>query len=71
MPDAEAARFACNALVIGDAVVMNTGCPKTAEALVRLGLRAVETPTDQFIKAGGSVKCLVLMLDVFTHWSGG
>ena len=34
------------------------------------GFRVVETPTDEFIKAGGSVKCLVLMLDAFERWPG-
>ena len=62
---AESLRFACNALVVGDHVVMNTGCPTTVQALAERGLTAVETPTDEFIKAGGSVKCLVLMLDAF------
>ena len=65
VPEEEALRFACNALVVDDAVVMNTGCPRTCAELERLGLRCVETPTDEFIKAGGSVKCLVLMLDAF------
>ena len=55
----------CNALVLGGHVVMNTGCPTTAQALRDRGLVPVETPTDEFIKAGGSVKCLVLMLDAF------
>ena len=61
----DALRFACNALVVNDAVVLNTGCPATAVALQKRGLRAVEVPTDEFIKAGGSVKCLVLTLDRF------
>ena len=66
VPEAEALRFACNALVVaGEAVVMNTGCLETEAGLARRGLRAVATPTDEFIKAGGSVKCLVLMLDAF------
>jgi N-dimethylarginine dimethylaminohydrolase len=66
VPEAEALRFACNALVVdGGAVVMNAGCPVTAGALGERGLRAVATPTDEFIKAGGSVKCLVLMLDAY------
>jgi N-dimethylarginine dimethylaminohydrolase len=67
--DADAARFACNALVVDSAVVMNTGCPSTVDALAQRGLRAVETATDEFIKAGGSVKCLVLMLDAFERWA--
>ena len=65
VPEEEALRFACNALVVDDAVVLNTGCPRTGAELTRLGLRCVETPTDEFLKAGGSVKCLVLMLDAF------
>ena len=65
VPEDEALRFACNALVVDDAAVMNTGCPETCAQLERLGLRRVETPTDEFIKAGGSVKCLMLTLDAF------
>ena len=67
---AESLRFACNALVIGNRVVMNTGCPTTVRALAERGLEAVETPTDEFIKAGGSVKCLTLMLDAFAVAQG-
>ena len=78
-PEAEAARFACNALVVDapgvDApagggertVVLNSGCPETEAALRERGLRPLAVPTDEFIKAGGSVKCLVLMLDAFTE----
>jgi N-dimethylarginine dimethylaminohydrolase len=68
-PDADAARFACNALVVDGSVVVNSGCPSTVAALSARGLRVVETPTDEFIKAGGSVKCLVLMLDAFEQWA--
>ena len=70
VPEAEALRFACNALVVDDAVVLNSGCPETAAMLRAWGLRPVETPTDEFIKAGGSVKCLVLMLDAFARCAG-
>lgn len=65
VPREEAERFACNALVVDDAVVMNAGCDATRSALSTRGLHPIETPTDEFIKAGGSVKCLVLMLDAF------
>lgn len=61
----ESLRFACNALVVERQVVMNAGCPATARALRERGYEPVETPTDEFIKAGGSVKCLALMLDAF------
>jgi N-dimethylarginine dimethylaminohydrolase len=66
MPDA--VRFACNALVVDGTVVMNTGCDGAAEALEVRGYRVVATPTDEFIKAGGSVKCLVLTLDSFERY---
>lgn len=73
VPDVDAARFACNALLVdaadGETVVLNTECDETVAALARLGLHAVATPTDEFIKAGGSVKCLVLMLDAFDRWA--
>jgi N-dimethylarginine dimethylaminohydrolase len=69
VPEAEALRFACNALPVDGAVVLNSGCPETGAALAARGLRAVECPTDEFIKAGGSVKCLVLMLDAFERWA--
>ena len=62
---AESLRFACNALVVDRQVVMNTGCPATVHALRERGYEAVESATDEFIKAGGSVKCLTLMLDAF------
>ncbi|MDE2695014.1 MAG: arginine deiminase-related protein [Chloroflexota bacterium] len=61
----ESLRFACNALVVDREVVMNTGCPETVRALRERGYEAVESATDEFIKAGGSVKCLTLMLDAF------
>ncbi len=61
----EALRFACNALVVDRHVVMNAGCPATAGALRERGYEPVESATDEFIKAGGSVKCLALMLDAF------
>jgi N-dimethylarginine dimethylaminohydrolase len=70
IPDDEAARFACNALVVDDTVVTNTGCETTWAELRKRGFQSRPTPTDEFIKAGGSVKCLVLMLDAFATKSG-
>ena len=59
----EAARFACNAVVVDRHVVLNTGCPQLEEQLTRLGYSTHTTPLDEFIKAGGSAKCLTLRLD--------
>jgi N-dimethylarginine dimethylaminohydrolase len=59
----EAARFACNAIVAGKDVVLNSGCPRVREKLEAMGFRVFETPLDEFIKAGGSAKCLVLTIN--------
>jgi N-dimethylarginine dimethylaminohydrolase len=61
--DAEAQRFGCNAVVVGKHVVTNTGCPKLHAELSRRGFEPHETPLDEFVKAGGSAKCLTLRLD--------
>jgi N-dimethylarginine dimethylaminohydrolase len=59
----EAHRFACNALYIRDAVVMNTGCPFLASVLAEAGYRVFEVETTEFLKAGGGPKCLALYLE--------
>jgi N-dimethylarginine dimethylaminohydrolase len=59
----EAERFACNAVVLGKTVVTNTGCDALSAELARRGYRPLATPLDEFVKAGGSAKCLTLRLD--------
>jgi N-dimethylarginine dimethylaminohydrolase len=59
----EARRFACNAVVVGQSVVTNTGCPQLHDRLRKLGFAPQDTPLDEFVKAGGSAKCLTLRLD--------
>jgi len=61
-PD-EAQRFACNAVVVGRTVTTNTGCPQLHSALRDRGFSPQETLLDEFVKAGGSAKCLTLRLD--------
>ena len=58
----EAERFACNAIVSGNNIVINDGCPKIRAELEAAGFTVFETPLDEFIKAGGSAKCLVLAM---------
>jgi N-dimethylarginine dimethylaminohydrolase len=60
---AEAERFACNAVVVGNTVILNTGCPRLTADLQSAGCTAQATPLDEFLKAGGSAKCLTLRLD--------
>jgi len=59
----EAKRFGCNAVVVGKTVVMNTGCEKLAAELSRLGYQSIGVELDEFIKSGGSAKCLTIRLD--------
>jgi N-dimethylarginine dimethylaminohydrolase len=59
----EAKRFACNAVVVGRTVITNTGCTQLHAALAARGFTTRETPLEEFVKAGGSAKCLTLRLD--------
>jgi N-dimethylarginine dimethylaminohydrolase len=59
----EAFSFSCNAVVVGRSVVLNEGAPKLAMALERHGYRAIPLKLTEFIKAGGSAKCLTFRLD--------
>lgn len=59
----EARAFACNAVVIGSTVTTNTGCPFFHEQLRAVGFIPTATPLTEFVKAGGSAKCLTLRLD--------
>jgi len=59
----EARSFACNAVVVGKHVITNTGCPRLHADLAARGYNPIETPLSEFVKAGGSAKCLTLRLD--------
>ena len=69
--EADALRFACNAFPVGNAIVLNSGCRETVSTLTAMGYSCVETPMDEFMKAGGSVKCLILTLDGHTEGHSG
>lgn len=57
-PDAQ--NFACNAVSIDRFVYMNKVSAKLLRILLDKGLIVVETPLDEFLKAGGSAKCLTM-----------
>ncbi len=61
--EVEARNFACNAVVVGKSVITNTGCPELHSLLRSLDYNPVDTPLSEFVKAGGSAKCLTLRLD--------
>jgi N-dimethylarginine dimethylaminohydrolase len=61
--DEEARRFGCNAVVVGRTVLTNTGCDGLATELKNWGYVPMQLELDEFLKAGGSAKCLTLRLD--------
>ncbi|HQX52997.1 MAG TPA: arginine deiminase-related protein [Planctomycetaceae bacterium] len=63
LTESEAEHFAANAVVIGRHVITNIGCPQLHKQLRDQGFEPVATPLGEFVKAGGSAKCLTLRLD--------
>jgi N-dimethylarginine dimethylaminohydrolase len=59
----DALSFACNAVAVGRTVVLNRATTALVDALARRGFAVVQTPLSEFMKAGGSAKCLTLRLD--------
>ena len=53
--------YACNALGIGDKVILPAGYPKTAAMLKAHGYEVLLVPTTEFAKADGGVTCLALV----------
>jgi N-dimethylarginine dimethylaminohydrolase len=60
----EALAFSANSVVIGDAIVMPSCSKRLEDVLVSAGFRVHVCPVDEFLKAGGGVRCLTLALDV-------
>ena len=59
----DALAFACNAVNIDQTVIVNRATPEFVKALAKHGFDVVQTPLSEFMKAGGSAKCLTLRLD--------
>ncbi len=59
----DALAFACNAVNIGRLVVVNKATQDFVTRLGALGFKVVQTPLSEFMKAGGSAKCLTLRLN--------
>ena len=62
VPREEAFRFACNAVCVNEKVVLPAGCPGTMRLLLEKGYQPIALELDEFMKAGGSAKCLTLAL---------
>ena len=59
----DAIHFACNAVNIGHKVILNHASPELEQWLIARGFSVIQTRVSEFMKAGGSTKCLSLRLD--------
>lgn len=71
LTEEEACQFACNAVVVGEHVLMNRGNARLVHELEAFGLQVHVVALDEFIKAGGSARCLTMRLDVPVHAAQG
>jgi lysine-ketoglutarate reductase/saccharopine dehydrogenase-like protein (TIGR00300 family) len=62
LEEVDAIHFAANAVNIGDALVLNRASQTLKDRLSAVGFRVFETPLTEFLKSGGSAKCLTLRL---------
>ena len=60
--EADARSFACNAVNIDRTIVMNRISPELEAKLETRGFNVVQVELDEFLKAGGAAKCLVMKL---------
>ena len=60
--EADATTFACNVVCLGDELLLNHISPDLRNDLQNRGYSVVEIPLNEFLKAGGAAKCLVMTL---------
>jgi len=58
----DAGNFACNAVNVGDTVILNKASDPLKARLMLAGFKVREVGLSEFLKAGGSAKCLTLKL---------
>ncbi len=59
----EANTFVCNAVNVGKTVIFNTAPQRVKDELSAKGFTPIDIDMSEFIKAGGSCKCLTVRLD--------
>ncbi len=59
-PEPDAVNFACNAVNVGDVIIMNKISQELEARIREKGFRIEQTPLTEFLKAGGAAKCLTL-----------
>jgi N-dimethylarginine dimethylaminohydrolase len=62
--EADATRFACNAINIGRAIILNDISRELTAQLEAEGFNVIPVTLSEFLKAGGAAKCLVMRLSV-------
>lgn len=63
----DAGQFACNAVNVGDTVFLNKASDPLKARLMLAGFKVREVNLSEFLKAGGSAKCLTLKLTEPMH----
>lgn len=61
--DDDAIGFACNVLRLEDQLFLNQASQRLQESLAQWGFETQVRPVGEFLKAGGGVKCLSMILD--------
>lgn len=59
----DALNFTCNTLVLGDTLITNSASEELQQQLGEWGYAVKTVPVDEFMLAGGAVKCLSLILE--------
>jgi len=59
----DAYNFACNAINIGNLIILHKASSRLSETLSRFNFQLMQTDLSEFFKAGGAAKCLALKLD--------
>jgi|LWDU01.1.fsa_nt_gi N-dimethylarginine dimethylaminohydrolase len=62
IPEEDACRFACNAIVVDNNVILPAGNDHTCELLTDMGYNCLPINVSEFLKSGGGPRCLVLEL---------
>lgn len=58
----DAKNFACNAVAIGQTIIMHRASAGLKSELAQRGFEVIETSVSEFLKSGGACKCLTLEL---------
>ena len=60
VPEPDAVNFACNAVNVGDVIIMNKISAELENLIHAKGFKTRQTSLTEFLKAGGAAKCLTL-----------